>query len=253
MKEKIEKLHKDVKERFQKEKFPQLKISLFENHSELISSDKTAFFPYGYGLWNSNQKSKTTIMVLGQDFGNDDSWIIANSRGEKDQPTLKNLKYMISEFSSAIEIEGLYKCFFTNCYFGLRINNTKSTGPFLNQILKGIKGNKRKKFKNKFIEISKSIFQKQLDFIKPSKILILGKEPAFFISEKFKLMDWSRYDNGEERTLKSMIRMNSIIKKPPYQLYLIPHPSNWKLYCINNKSDKILNQIENTIEKCFLK
>ena len=92
----------------------------------------TAFFPGGYGLWNSaaGQPLPTFpvggIMVLGHDFHSESGYraSIARGRESASQPTWRNL---VDVFGRAgVPLEG---CFFTNYFMGLRAGDA-TTGPF---------------------------------------------------------------------------------------------------------------------------
>lgn len=251
MKKKIEALHEVAKKNFRKENFRELNGSFLKNLSELISIDKTVFFPYGYGLWNAKQNTKSSILVLGQDFGNECSWLVANAKGEKEQPTLRGLQNMMFEVAGIKDKSILNECFFTNCFIGLRDIGYPITGPLRNYFKEvGIE-----KFWDNYIKQSEIFLDEQLKGINPEKILILGLEPALFLSRKNKIEECLQIEKGKTKVLESMMRVKNL-RIENRKLFLIPHPSNWNRYkSINEKNGngEVINLVSEILLECFKK
>ena len=88
---------------------------------------RTAFFPGGLGLWDSNECERIpNILVLGQDFSTEKQYIemLNEERSGLTGPTWRNLIKLFNEATIPLQ-----DCFFSNVFMGLR--KTKSmTGKF---------------------------------------------------------------------------------------------------------------------------
>ena len=133
-----------------------------------------AFFPGGAGLWGVSTGSEWPpipegrIMVLGHNFGSTDyydnccrTWHGDNQNSN----TWKGLTEILGVTGIPLEW-----CFFTNVYVGLR-TDSKETGKF--------PGASNKPFRNK----CQTLFQKEVEYQKPSLILSFGRFNPRFLSE----------------------------------------------------------------------
>jgi hypothetical protein len=125
----------------------------------------TAFFPGGYGLWNSQADAdlpefpRRGVMIVGHDFHSEAGYKLSfeNGRERETQPTWGNLLKVLR----GADIP-LTRCFFTNYYMGLR-KGSATTGVF-----PGARDSDFHKHCSKF-------FIKQLAAMRPSLIVTLGK------------------------------------------------------------------------------
>ncbi len=190
----------------------------------------TAFFPGGDGLYEHKNFPIEGIMVLGQDFDNEENFNQSKiSRSEITKPkgnrTWDNL---IAILENKVSIE---KCFFTNAIMGLREGNGKNTG-------------RSKAFLKKnelFLNECREFFKEQLRFQKPKLIIGLGAHIPMFLSETSsdlkrlsKITSLSQIgDSFEDNFFKNVV-FNDI---PDYQakVIFITHPSLYYANVINRK------------------
>jgi len=138
--------------------------------------EETAFFPGGDGLYKHKNFEKSKIMILGQDFDNEENFKKAkNHRSEitmpKGNPTWTNLKKIL-ETENKISMQ---KCFFTNAIMGLRTGDTKNTGR--SKAFLKIEKNE------KFLSDCRKFFIEQLKFQRPKLIIGLGAHiPKFLLA-----------------------------------------------------------------------
>jgi len=130
-----------------------------------------AFFPGGDGLFKSKTIPEGGIMILGQDFDNEDNFKISiKYQSENKKPngnrTWSNLEKIFSE-------KEMQNSFFTNAIMGLRERDSTNTG-------------RSKAFlkKNKpFLDECRKFFSKQVKTQKPKLIIGLGSHIPKFLSE----------------------------------------------------------------------
>ncbi len=150
----------------------------------------TAFFPGGFGLWNTAKGRPMPampmqgVMVLGQDFNSEVGFreslkkggevsIDALGRGRSSLPTWSNTIKTFSDFGIPLQ-----RCFFTNAYMGLR-DDPKNTGRFAGSKNAG------------FVERCRAFFRDQLDAQQPRLILSLGAwVPRFLAPMSEQLNPW---------------------------------------------------------------
>jgi hypothetical protein len=92
----------------------------------------TAFFPGGYGLWNTSadrplpEFPRGGVMVLGHDFHSESEYEASLARGIErlEGSTWRNLLDVLRRAKVPLD-----QCFFTNYYMGLR-EGVETTGPF---------------------------------------------------------------------------------------------------------------------------
>lgn len=220
----------------------QLRIELEEvfssNTSKLMDTsikDKLiqngiGFFPYGSGLLGSDKENLPLggLMILGQDFGDMDyitPELIQN--GEANKPTFRKTTELINAYPKE-------KVFMTNLFMGLRKE-------------KGMIGDNpalKKKTKDMdYLNASVKFFKLQLEYLNPTKIIVLGKAPYNFICNEFKakshkIVTFSGYISNQ--VPEKLLHINNI------PVLCIPHPSMW------NSNVKNQTEWKNTI-KLFLK
>ncbi len=127
------------------------------------------FFPGCTGIHNSESAFQVKfVMVVGQDFDTKINYDKVGENGEVDSNiTWTNLKKLLDDINIRKD-----NCFFTNTYMGLR-KNGKNTGASPAKKSPG------------FIKQCQDFFLEQLRVINPKLVLILGKEPAKFITRTF--------------------------------------------------------------------
>ncbi len=151
-------------------KLPYELANMVEVTSKMNVSGK-AFFPVGRGLWKEEDEKLLgkTVMILGQDFDNEDNIKPVLERGGEDvkiNSTWRNLRAVLKK----VEIP-LDQCFFTNAVMGVRKENFKNTGPSSG-------------FKNKdFLTGCRKFFIEQIKAQRPSLILVLGWYPVVFLND----------------------------------------------------------------------
>lgn len=184
------------------------------------------FFPGGRGLWEKGDENIAgkSIMVLGQDFGTLEYFLNLKGDTESDkQATWRNLLIVLKE--SAIHPTD---CFFTNAFPGLREGLQKMVGktPAWQ--------------KQDFIIASQFFFLKQFSIQKPQLILVLGENPARFLSSlSLGLSDWSKFPSIKSLDEKGVsVRKNIQFKEDSNlqtNLFLLTHPSYRHLNGLNRK------------------
>ncbi len=186
------------------------------------------FFPYGSGLLmeNTSELPQNGLMIVGQDFGNINylkSKIL--EVGEANKPTFKKTVELINGFPNE-------KVFLTNLFMGLRNGKSKMIGvnPALNNNEKA------------YLNASTQFFELQLKYLKPQKIIVLGKAPYNFICSEFgekahMVVTFKRY--LLEQVPKQFHQLNAPV-------LCIPHPSMW------NSNVKTPNQWRQIINKFLL-
>ena len=125
----------------------------------------TAFFPGGHGLWGTKANTELPefpvggVMILGHDFHSESGYkkSLVNGSEPETQPTWNRLLKLLRDAGVPLE-----KCFFTNFYMGLRQGDA-TTGVF--------PGASDEKFK----QHCSDLFIEQLNAMRPSLILTLGK------------------------------------------------------------------------------
>lgn len=174
-----------------------------------------AFFPGGRGLWKDKDTdiSGKKYMVLGQDFDTLTTFEKAKAEGSEDvlkNATWRNLLTFLEQCGIAPE-----QCFFTNAIMGARLAGSNS--------------GRSPAFKDKaFIEACRAFFLLQLEAQKPDVVLVLGKEPARFLSPlSSDLGFWktdqsfAKIDAAEEQVKKDVTFENGVTA----HLVLLTHPS----------------------------
>jgi len=144
----------------------------------IIPEDIFGFFPYGNGLDVGVQKFPSgKIMVLGQDFGNQEyvsKLYLKPDNGErkKENPTWRNLITILDK--SEIELSD---CFFTNSIMGVRKKGENIMGkspPFKSKNKNG----------KEFIDYCYDFFVEQVNIQRPKLIICLGKYVYHFLKQK---------------------------------------------------------------------
>jgi hypothetical protein len=124
----------------------------------------TAFFPGGYGVWDSGQGRPLPpfpvggTIVLGQDFHFEAGYQASARRGEE-SPTLPTWRNLLALFGAAGIAPG--DCFFTNDYMGLRAG-AGTTGRFPGASSPG------------FVAHCRRFLLRQMEVQRPSLVLTLG-------------------------------------------------------------------------------
>jgi uracil-DNA glycosylase len=140
-----------------------------------------AFFPGGYGLWGAEGGvdlppfPRGGVMILGHDFHSEYGYNASVIRGResKAQPTWLNLLKLLRGADIRLE-----KCFFTNFYMGVR-QGAATTGVFPGSA------------DRKFVKHCSDFFLVQLEAMRPSLILTLGKHvPPLIASRSSHLAAW---------------------------------------------------------------
>ena len=139
----------------------------------------TAFFPGGDGLYGHKNFPEEGVMVLGQDFDNEENF--ENSRFRRSEiaepkgnHTWDGLNKILKENGVSME-----KCFFTNAIMGLRERGSKPTGrskAFL-------------KTNEPFLNKCREFFVEQLKAQKPKLIIGLGAHIPKFLSGTSKRLE----------------------------------------------------------------
>lgn len=173
------------------------------------------FFPGGRGLWEKGDEkiAGKPIMVLGQDFGTVEYFTSLKSGTESDrQPTWRNLLILLN---NAGVMPG--NCFFTNAFLGLR-EQEQMVGD-------------TPAWKNKhFLIACQNFFLLQYSLQKPRLILVLGKNPAYFLSHiSDDLTGWKKFTSissldGLGFSAQKNIRFNDYPQHSS-NLFLLTHPS----------------------------
>jgi hypothetical protein len=184
----------------------------------------TAFFPAGDGLYKEGAfkiQDKYSVMVVGQDYDNETNFnMVKNlpSQSELDNKntTWRNLKKIVGE-------ENLPKCFFTNAIMGLRIGDTKNTGPSI----------AFKKENDDFLKQNQEFFKAQLDYTNVETIICLGSQLPRFLADVFpqelgKLKSVRSFKQLETHLPESKISITYSGRK--LHIIFITHPA---LYFVN--------------------
>ena len=156
---------------------------LFELHDQLSSYPKgviriskripgTAFFPGGYGLWNTQPNEPLPpmpiggIMVVGHNFDSEVGFERSLNKGEENLkgPTWKSLLTFLNQ----VEILPEW-CFFTNAYVGLQPGGS-AIGPFPGQR------------DPEFVCWCQNFLLKQIKLMQPRLILTLGAYVPSFLA-----------------------------------------------------------------------
>jgi uracil-DNA glycosylase len=135
------------------------------------------FFPGGTGLWggNGNLVDKD-VLILGQDFGNQATYEAfeakeddktARSEDPNTNATWRNLLKLLKDLGIDPD-----RCFFSNVFMGLRSGNAQATGEYL-------------KPRDAFYEENLAFLKTQVETIRPSMILLLGKQPVLALLTAF--------------------------------------------------------------------
>ena len=158
--------------------FYKLKISITSYPDGIIQLpdsriEGTAFFPGGDGLYEHKNLEKSDIMILGQDFDNEENFEKAKkNRSEitvpKGNPTWNNLKKILDTENKSY----MQRCFFTNAIMGLREKSTKNTGRSKAFLKKN----------EQFLDECRAFFIEQLKFQRPKLIIGLGAHIPKFLS-----------------------------------------------------------------------
>jgi len=157
---------------------------LFELHDQLNSYPKgviriserikgTAFFPGGYGLWNTQPDEPLPpmpiggVMIVGHNFDSEDGYKRALSRGVENLkgPTWNNML----KFLDRVEIFR-EKCFLTNAYVGLKAGR-RAIGPFPGER------------DPEFVCWCQNFLLKQIKLMQPRLILTLGAYVPSFMAQ----------------------------------------------------------------------
>jgi hypothetical protein len=166
--------------------FDELKIitndkeSVFEDSGMINCYNKMqyGFFPLGLGILTENNKIKDDprtdeiekggVMVLGNDFGTvsyvKDVLKGSEEVGEIKSPTIKNFLKIVPKINTN-------KTFFTNFYLGVRLDNGVHEGTTM---IKRMSDGKINKIKKEYWELCYRFFVKQLELVKPQKVICLG-------------------------------------------------------------------------------
>jgi hypothetical protein len=149
------------------------KIKSYPDQIVPIPNDRiegTAFFPGGDGLYEHKGFEKTEIMILGQDFDNEENFAKSVERkSEEGNRTWNNLIRILTTH----DVVSMEKYFFTNAIMGLRLGTTKNTG-------------RSKAFSKKnafFLSQCQEFFIEQLKTQKPKLIIGLGAHIPLFLSK----------------------------------------------------------------------
>lgn len=174
-----------------------------------------AFFPGGRGVWRAGDTdiAGKKYMVLGQDFDTLEAFERAKAAGSEDvqkNATWRNLLVFLDACGIAYD-----DCFFTNVIMGARREGSNS--------------GRSPAFKDKaFIEACREFFLMQVKAQKPVLILVLGKEPARFLSAlSDHLKEWkqeqtfSQMDSAKEQVKQDVVFENGITSN----LVVLTHPS----------------------------
>lgn len=222
----VVKLRKELEDVFSANSYKLINTSL----KDKIIQNGIGFFPYGSGLLRSDKEKipQGGLMILGQDFGDVDyitPELIQN--GEANKPTFRKTTELINAYPKE-------KVFMTNLFMGLRKE-------------KGMIGDNpalKKKTKDMdYLNASLKFFKLQLEYVNPTKIIVLGKAPYNFLCNEFngnshKVFTFSAYISNQ--VPEKLLHINNI------PVLCIPHPSMW------NSNVKNQTEWKNTI-KLFLK
>ena len=184
------------------------------------------FFPGGTGLWEKGDENIAgkSIMVLGQDFGTIEYFLNLKGDTESDkQSTWRNLLTVLKE--AGIQPTD---CFFTNAFLGLREGLQKMVGktPAWQ--------------KQDFVIACQKFFLQQFSIQKPQLILVLGENPARFLSSLSSgLSEWNKFPSIKSLDEKGFsVRKNIQFKEYTNlqtNLFLLTHPSYRHLNGLNRK------------------
>jgi hypothetical protein len=176
-----------------------------------------SFFPGGRGLWKDADQTVSTkkYMILGQDFDTVEAFEKAKHNGQEDiskNATWRNLLGFLKDCSIS-EAD----CFFTNVIMGARKEGSNS--------------GRSPAFKDReFIAACQEFFLVQLVIQKPELILVLGKEPARFLSSLSPQLDFwkkeqsfAKIDEAGEQVKRNVVFRNGVSTN----LVLLTHPSFW--------------------------
>ena len=167
------------------------------------------FFPYGTGLLMEGIDAlpKDGLMVLGQDFGTVQyvsEKII--KQGEADENTFSKTVKLLDSYPKE-------KVFLTNLFIGLRkVESMLGINPALQQK------------ESAYLDASFGYFKFQVQSVKPSRIIVLGKVPYHFIVERSeekleKIQTFGKY--------LPLIQSGKIPQLMGIPILCIPHPSMW--------------------------
>lgn len=184
----------------------------------------TAFFSAGDGVYKENNetiKSHYPIMVVGQDYDNQDNFYKVQKLSNQSELDNKN-----TTWRNLIKILGedvVKKSFFTNAIMGLRVESTKNTGVSV----------AFKKGNENFLQENISFFEEQVSVIKPKVIICLGAQMPRFIGKCFphvfpdldKIVSFKQLDTSDFKDQNELIFGEKSIK-----IIFITHPS---LYYVN--------------------
>ncbi|MFA9213054.1 MAG: uracil-DNA glycosylase family protein [Candidatus Methylacidiphilales bacterium] len=184
----------------------------------------TAFFPAGHGVYKENNetiKSHYPIMVVGQDYDNEENFYKVQKLPNQSELDNKN-----TTWRNLIKILGediVKKSFFTNAIMGLRVGSTKNTGVSV----------AFKKGNENFLQENIDFFKEQVRIVKPSVIICLGAQMPKFIGKCFpavfpdlsKINSFKQLDASEFKDQNELLLDDKSIK-----IIFITHPS---LYYVN--------------------
>lgn len=193
----------------------------------------TAFFPAGDGVYKENNepiKSHYPIMVVGQDYDNEENFYKVEKLPNQSELDNKN-----TTWRNLIKILGediVKQCFFTNAIMGLRVESTKNTGVSV----------AFKKGNENFLQENISFFEEQVRTVKPNVIICLGAQMPRFIGKCFpnvfpdlnKIVSFKQLDTSDFKYQNELFFEEKTIK-----IIFITHPS---LYYVN--ASKRLGGIE---------
>lgn len=193
----------------------------------------TAFFPAGDGVYkekNESIKNYYQIMVVGQDYDNEDNY-------EKVQklPNQSELDNKNTTWRNLIKILGkdiVKQCFFTNAIMGLRVGNTKNTGVSV----------AFKKGNEQFLNENISFFKEQVRVMQPEIIICFGAQIPRFIGKCFpdKFPDLNKIKSFKQLDYSDFKDQNKLFfDEKSIKIIFITHPS---LYYVN--ASKRLGGIE---------
>lgn len=198
-----------------------------------------SFFPYGTGLFSdfkNNEERKIDIMIVGQDFGKSNYYENHIGRGEKSESTFTGLLNILKY--ADIEEKKLNRCFFTNCYMGLRERDSKMVGSLKKYfILKKVEW-------DDYFKLNSHFFETQLKIYGVKKVVVLGKQPSLFAGENCQIDSWKNISVK----VSEIVNFYSATSKnfPKIKFYVIPHPCMWnsnKRHYKNSSIKEMLSEI----------
>lgn len=150
------------------------------------------FFPGGSGFWEGKgMLAEKDVLVLGQDFGNEVTYKAfetaeANKTERSEDPdknaTWRNLLKLLKELNIDPN-----RCFFSNVFMGLRSGDAQATGEYL-------------KPRDAFYAENLAFLKTQVETLRPSLILLLGKQPVLAFQNAFPgaLPAWNGFNSMKD-------------------------------------------------------